>query len=94
MSQVARKTFFKGIELLITQEQLKAFEKELSNPANHEFQVSLTRMIQTDSNGLITMLHVNSSITMGLYFMVHHIMVAQRMYLIDEFMRKNGVIDD
>lgn len=76
----------------MTSAHLASLEEELKNPANEWLSVSLQPVLETDENGLITMFQPTQSVSMGLVFFFQNLMVQQRLFLIDKFLKEQGQI--
>lgn len=87
-----KKIFYKNVELLMSEEHFKNLKEDLDAPANKWLEVSLQPIVQTDENGLITMFRPGGSMTMSLVHFFQQLMLEQRCWLMDEFLRKHGEI--
>jgi len=66
---------------------------ELSNAISKTSQpVPLATILDTDENGLITHFQPANGMEWGLVFLIQNLMIHQRLELMDEFARKEGLI--
>lgn len=89
---IPTKHFFKNVEMLMTEAHIAALQEMLQEPSNQWLQTSLQPIVETDENGLIVMFRPGQKMSMGLVFFFQHLMVEQRLYLIDDFLREQGRI--
>jgi len=78
-----------GTELAIPhgdEQLISSLLNGMSNPS------ALPDILQVDSNGLITGFHPIENMTWGEIFFFQNLMVAQRLFLMDEFLKKHGEI--
>jgi len=86
-----RKRIIKNIEILLSDEQAALLEDMCSS---HDlFKISLESIIQTDANGLIVLFKPISMMDMALFHFIQNLMISQRLYLMDDFLRANGIIE-
>ena len=82
----------KNVDLYCEPIQAKDLQDLLADPINRDLNVSLAPILETDANGLITVFRPITNMSLGLLFALQQLMVAQRIYLIDEFLREQGII--
>lgn len=83
---------FKNVSILINESQLDLLKTFIAEPANQWLEVSLQPIIEVDENGLIILFKPTHQMSMNLVFFIQNLMVIQRLFLMDEFLRKNGMI--
>jgi hypothetical protein len=88
----ATKKLYKNVELLLTDEQVEVLQRLLEEPANEWLKIGFQNIIETDDNGLIVIFRPMQKMSMGLVFFFQNLMIEQRLYLMDNFLRENGQI--
>lgn len=89
---VPGKRFYKNVELLCTEAHVNSLEEMLAEPTNAWLKSSLQPVVESDENGLIVMFRPTQKMSMGLVFFFQNLMVEQRLFLVDSFMREQGRI--
>jgi len=84
--------FYKNVQLYMTEDHQKHLASLLEEPSNEWLKVSLQPIVETDNNGLITMFRPMKKVSMSIVFFFQNLMIEQRLFLMDDFLRKNGVI--
>lgn len=92
MSLEPKAVMFRNTYLFCTDEHIKVMESLLEDPANAHLWTSLQSIIETDQNGFIVLFRPTVSISMGLLFFFQNLMVMQRMYYLDKFLKSQGII--
>lgn len=87
-----KKIWIKNVELLMTEAHQDMLVEHLKHPQNEWLNVSLQQIVETDENGLITMFVPRGVMSQGIVFFFQQLMMEQRLNLIDDFLRSNGVI--
>jgi len=81
-----------NVSVLCSSEQAALLKEMLSKPENAHLNSQLQTIIETDENGLIVLFKPSTVMTMELLWFLQSLMLAQRCFLIDEFLKKQGVI--
>lgn len=76
----------------MTEGHLEHLTSLLDEEANEWLKVSLQPVVETDDNGLIVMFRPMQKVSMSLVFFFQNLMIEQRLFLMDDFLRKNGMI--
>ena len=76
----------------MTDGHLVALKSLLKDPANKWLEGSLSPIVETDENGLISIFSPVQAMTMGLVFFFQSLMIEQRLSHMDDFLRSKGVI--
>lgn len=76
----------------MTQSHLEHLTSLLDEEPNEWLKVSLQPVVETDDNGLIVMFRPMQKVSMSLVFFFQNLMIEQRLFLMDDFLRKNGMI--
>jgi hypothetical protein len=79
-----------GIKLRLTQQQGEAlcgFIAELTD------QPTLEAMLITSENGLIQSVRPRTGVSMNYFYFLINLMVEQRMVMMDELLKKNGILE-
>jgi hypothetical protein len=84
-----RKFDIRGCKILITESEAKQLNVVLSGMSDPP---NLNAMLVTDENGLITSFSPVDNMQWGLIFLLQNLMVSQRLFLIDNFLRSQEVI--
>ena len=80
----------RGVKLLIPPDEAKRFHSLLAQNKDPE---AILHSITTDTNGLITSFSPPpQATTWGFIFFIQNLMIAQRLALMDDFLKTNGVI--
>lgn len=77
----------------MTESHLEQIALLLQEEHNKWLQVSLKPIVETDKNGLITMFRPVKKVSMSLVFFFQNLMIEQRLFLMDDFLRNNGIIE-
>ena len=85
--------FYKNVQLYMTESHLEQIALLLQEEHNKWLQVSLKPIVETDKNGLITMFRPVKKVSMSLVFFFQNLMIEQRLFLMDDFLRNNGIIE-
>ena len=86
------KIFYKNVEFLMSELHHKDLIEHLKSESNSWLQVSLQPIVETDENGLIIMFRPTKQMSLGLVYFFQQLMLEQRCYLMDTFLKKQGVI--
>ena len=89
---MVEKIHYKNVEIKMTEQHHKMLEDHISQPQNEWLKAGLEKVVETDSDGMITMFAPMHTMSMGLVFFIQHLMITQRLDLVDEFLRKQGVM--
>jgi len=81
-----------NLELFCSEEHVKFLNDLLDKPENKEVASNFRSVLETDSNGLISMFRPSLVMTMDLLWFLQSLMLSQRCYLIDQFLKKEGVL--
>lgn len=76
----------------MTENHLEQISSLLEEEHNEWLQVSLQPIVETDPNGLIVMFRPMKKVSMSLVFFFQNLMIEQRLFLMDDFLRNNGMI--
>lgn len=88
---IPRKILFKNVEILCTDEDVKILSSLLEDPVNFEFKVSFLPILETDEEGLIKIFRP-LTMSMGLLFYIQNLMITQRLYFLDEFIKEHRLV--
>ena len=86
------KVLFKNLLIFMNPEHQSILTEFLKLPDNESLNMTLEPILQTDQNGLITMFKPTGRMTQGLVQFFQNLMLEQRCFLLDEFLRKQGEI--
>jgi len=89
---VVDKKLCKNVEFLMSGNAHDSLLEHLSAPTNEWLGAGLQSIVETDENGLIIMFRPSSTMTMGIVHFFQTLMLEQRCYLMDNFLRKQGEI--
>lgn len=84
-----RKFDIRGCKILITESEAKQLNVILSGMSNPP---DLNSMLVVDENGLITSFTPVDNMQWGFIFLLQNLMVSQRLFLMDNFLRSQEVI--
>lgn len=79
-----------GVKLAVPKGDEQLVSSILNGMSNVE---ALPDILRVDSNGLITGFQPMENMTWGEIFFFQNLMIGQRTYLMDEFLRKHGEIE-
>lgn len=84
-----RRFNIRDVEILITEDTAKRFLGLLSQMSDLP---TLNDIVAVDQNGLITSFNPPTKMPWGIIFFIQNVMISQRLFLMDEVLRKNEVI--
>ena len=87
-----QKYMYKNVLLFCLKDQLRQMDQFIEEKTNSHLKSSLREIIETDENGFIVLFRPTIQISMGFLFFLQNLMLMQRLYFLDDFLRRNGQI--